>query len=163
MSPTVISNILLALDDFPMTAEEYFSHQQEITMSAIEHYRQMYGFYDNTADGVIAEILKAKCRALLAAKVDWIAVPIDTDSPISCCIKDAQFDGRAHIEPKMIRISLKDGTSKECILLDLAPCIFTEEPFVGSPASEYGRNRAKDLFLDICGESIHKKKMSVSS
>ena len=141
-SSTVISNVLLALDDFPMTAEEYLGNRQEVTRRAIEHYRQMlYCLHDNTPDGAISEILKAKFRALLAAEADWIALPVEADSRVSCRINDARITGRARIDPKRIRISLDDGPSKECILLDLAPCIFTDEPFVGSPANEYGQNR----------------------
>lgn len=161
MDSTVTSNVLQALDDFPLTLEEYLEHRQEITLRAIEHYRQRYGLQDNTPDGVIDNILKAKCRALLAGKTHWITVPMDKASPISCLIKGTRFEGRAHIDPKSIRISLNEGPSKECILLDLAPCIFTEEPFIGSPANEYGQKCAKDLFLDICGETLmHNKEKS---
>ena len=162
MSSTVISNVLLALDDFPMTAEEYLGHRQEVTRRAIEHYRQRYRLHDNTPDGAISEILKAKFRALLAAEADWIALPVEADSRVSCRINDTRITGTVRIDPKRIRISLDDGPSKECILLDLAPCIFTDEPFVGSPANEYGQNRAKNLFIEICGEFLMQKKETSS-
>lgn len=158
MGTNTITQVIQALDSFPMTAEEFLGHRQEVTKHAIEHYRQMHGPHDSAAEGAISEILKVKFRALLAAKADWIDIPVDADSRISCRILDTQITGRVRIDPKKIKVSVDNGASKECILLDLAPCIFTDEPFAGSPANEYGRNRAKDLFLDICGEHLLQKK-----
>lgn len=157
METNIVTKVIQALDSFPMTAEEFLGHRHEVTKRAIEHYRQMYGPHGSTDDGLISEILKAKCRALLAAEARWIALPAYAESRIACCINDTQMTGTARIDPKKIKVSSDDGASKECILLDLAPCIFTDEPFVGSPASEYGQERAKDLFLDICAEALMQK------
>lgn len=158
MRTNMITQVIQALDSFPMTAEEYINHQHEVTMRAIAHYCQMCGLHDGAAtDGIIAELLKAKYRALLAAEAQWIALPVDAHSLISCRINDTLISGTVLIDPKRINVSLDDGASKECILLDLAPCIFTEEPFMGSSANEYGRSCAKDLFLDICAEALLQK------
>ena len=157
METNKITQVIQALDNFPMTVEEFLGHQNEVTKRAIKHYRQMCGSYDSAIDSVISEILKAKRRALLAAEVHWFALPAEAGSHISCCFNGTRITGTARIDPKRIKVSLDDGTSKECILLDLAPCIFTDEPFVGSPASEYGQKRAKEMFLDICAEALMQK------
>lgn len=148
--------LLEVLDGFPLTIEGYYQHQAEIMRSVIDRYNTIHGHQvDQSTERLLYALLKEKCRALLEARTEWITIPVEAESGISCRIDGIVFTGTAIIEPKRIVVYLTEGRiQKTCLLYDFAPCIFTKEPFIGSPANQFGQNRAKILFLDTCGKFL---------
>lgn len=159
-----MTQTIQALESFVFSADEYYLHPAEVMHRAAEHVTKGTNCtLEELSISLVSEILRAKFRSILESRADWVTIPIQCDSKVSCRMDGVLFQGEARIEPKRIKVSLDDGgISRECLIHNLAPCIFTEEPFIGSPASCDGEACAKDLFLEICSEALLKNRIFAS-
>lgn len=160
-----ITKTIQALDDFVFTPEEYCLNITETTNRAIEHIQRIsQEWVEKETILLVSEILRCKYRSMLEKKVEWIVVPIKNKSDISCRLDGTLFCGKALIAPKRISVSLdQEGLMRECVLYDWAPAIFTESPIIGSSATQEGKERAKELFLEICFEARLKFRIFASN
>ena len=160
-----ITKTIQALDDFEFTAEEYCLNITETTNRAIEHIQRVS--QEQVGKEIIllvSEILRCKYRSMLEKNVEWIIVPIKNKSDIACRLDVTLYHGQVLIAPKRICVSLEsEGIRRECVLHDWAPAIFTESPIIGSSATQEGKERAKELFLEICFEAQLKFRIFASN
>lgn len=164
MGNELSTHTIQALESFVFSPEDYYLHFADTTRHAMDHVMKETG-YDQGALPVslISDILRARLISMLSAKAEWVLIPVHSESIISCKLDGTLFCGNARIEPKRIRVSLcDDAISKECIIHQWAPDLFTEEPFPGSNASSEGEECAKELFLEICGEALLKFRIFAS-
>lgn len=153
-----------ALESFVFSPDDYYLHFADTTRGAMNHVMKETGYdREELPIGLISEILRARLITTLSTKTEWVSIPVFPESVISCKMDGTFFCGNAHIEPKRVRVSLCDeAISKECIIHQWAPDLFTEEPFPGSNASSEGEECAKELFLEICGEALLKFRIFAS-
>ena len=158
------THIIQALESFVFSPEDYYLHFADTTRDAINHVMRETGYDQRELPvGLISEILRARLISMLSVKAEWLLMPVHSESVISCKIDGTLFRGNAHIEPKKVRVSLEnENSTKECILHQWAPAIFTEDPISGSNASRDGEECAKELFLEICGEAQLKYRIFAS-
>lgn len=161
MNNEQITKTIQALEDFHFSLEDFFLNRTDTVKRATCHVSDVAGTQDSdNNDILVGEILKLRSRAMLSSMAVWVNTPNDSDSEISCRIEGRLFKGQCHIEPKRIMVRFEpEGLDKECVLLKWSPIIFTEEPFIGSPASRCGVDCAKDLFLELCYEALLKNRI----
>lgn len=165
MNNEQITKTVQALEDFQFSLEDYYLNRTETVKRATHHVSDVAGIKDSDYNDIIVEeILKLRSRAMLSSKAIWVKTPNYSDSEISCRIEGRLYKGQCRIEPKRIMVQFDlESLSKECVLLKYAPIIFTEEPFIGSPASRCGVDCAKDLFLELCYEALLKNRIFVTN
>ena len=108
-------------------------------------------------ESILPDLILSRCISELSAHGEWVQYPVGSHPEMKFIILGMMFSGMAAISPKRIRVELltEHGVlSRESVLLEWTPAIYTEDPFEGSPANRDGEMRAARLFLESCVEML---------
>jgi len=109
----------------------------------------------------IAGTIEKKFLRKLSDKTIWLS---DLSSGrIICEIDGVRVTGKINFKPKAITVTIGEEEEKltrsSCLFSDAAT-IYTEEPFDGSPANNYGLSRAQDIILGLFANSMQVVKLA---
>lgn len=157
METNITADLAGAFDGFSFTLKEYAEDGgREIRRKAGDYLGARFpGLPASARNEFLSVALRGRCLSMLSQRTEWKSKPSGHHSEVELTVDGKPVKGETIIEPKRIlaRLSCHGHTvSKECILLDWAPRIFTEEPFVGSEAGDEGRMQAMKMILLLCLE-----------
>lgn len=141
--------IVNALRGFDFSIEDYINSKPGIIERA-RKYLCNCTFTDEEIHKYLNAIFLEKKRK--SVKWDIVLLPLSDGDKISCTVNEKKEYGIVRISPKKLCVEYRHNgklTSASIELLELAPVIFTEEPFDGSSANNYAISRAKSLLLDL--------------
>ena len=157
METNVTADLAGAFDGFSFTLSEYAEDGgRAVRRKAGDYLEDRFaGLPTSVLNEFLSVALRGRCLSMLSERVEWKKEPLGHHSEVELIVDGDSIKGETTIEPKRIlaRLSCHGHTaSKECILLDWAPRLFTEDPFVGSEAGDDGRALAKEMLLLLCLE-----------
>lgn len=166
MDSANISELLKAFEGYDFRLEDYTKDGGKTVMGEAEEYLGMMlpEVSAETVRQFLSFAVRQRCLELLLDKMEWSGPPPGYRSAVECTLDKRRLKGSVTIEPKKIHVEIPTGegvATKECILLDWAPKLFTEDPFVGSPACREGRRKARELFASLCLECLSAGRQSV--
>lgn len=154
------TDALQALDDFSFSIQDYACDGgKDVMKKAREHLRQRLGDI-LVPEEYVSAIVRAKYLSMIMGSVSWICLPAGGRTEISFSKDNIAVTGKVRIDPKRVHVELSmagNTYSKDSILLAMTPRIYTEAPFVGSPANKDGEECAKALFLKLYYETLFRK------
>ena len=160
MKNVMETEALQALDDFSFSIQDYACDGgKDVMKKAKEHLRQRLG-NDPVPEEYLSAIVRAKYRSMIMGSVSWICLPADGRTEISFWKDNMAVSGKVRIDPKRVHVELPMAGktyAKDSILLAMTPRIYTEAPFIGSPANKDGEECAKVLFLKLYYETLFRK------
>ena len=158
-TPSLLSTILDALDEHSLSLEEIpnLRLQDMVERVCLQAIPMAPGTTPDEVRSTLGRLIRARCLSLLAEGGEWSGYPAGSDTDISFNVLGRTFLGHAVISPKSVRVDLRGGTgiqSRDSVLHDWTPYIYTEEPWEGSPATPEGKDCAARLFLELCLDTI---------
>ena len=155
MDNSTISIALKALDGFPFSAQDIIQYGVSgIIRNAKNHIAaQAPEVIHSELEQVLPRLILSRCVSEFSAQGEWERFPVGARPLIQFRILGITLSGKAVITPKRIHVDLwtNNGTlSRESVLHDLSPSIYTDAPFEGSPANRDGEIRAARLFMELC-------------
>ena len=157
METNITADLAGAFDEFSFTLSEYAEDGgREVRRKAVGYLEgRCPGVPEADRNGFLSIAIRGRCLSMLAERTQWKSEPSGHHSEVELTVDGESVMAETIIEPKRIlaRLSCHGHTvSKECKLLDWAPRLFTQEPFVGSEAGEEGRAQAMKMILLLCLE-----------
>lgn len=161
-----ISELLKAFEGYDFRLEDYTRDSGETVMKEAGKYLGMMlpDVPDETVRRFLSFAIRQRCLELLLEKMEWSGPPQGHRSAMECTLDNRRLKGSVTIEPKKIHAEIPTGegvAAKDCFLLDWAPKLFTEDPFIGSPACREGMRRARELFASLCLEYLSAGRQAV--
>lgn len=149
-----LKTVAVYMSDFDFDIDDYFKATDEVMERAITHFAERSGIspcspYTPTVEKYVNSLFEGK----IAQAVSWAHIgPLNSGDVISFTIGAYEVEGIVDIAPKSVAVTMKkpcSGLRGGFQLSSLAPRIYTDEPFLGSPANEAGIVCAKSTLLDI--------------
>ena len=158
MENRIITSLSSSFDEFTFTLEEYTKDDGRTVRRDAEEYLagRLHGIPSELIKIFLYPAIRRRCLSLLTSEAEWKNCPSEHCSALKCTIGGMEVCGQSVIEPKKIHVKLVIGNrilTKNSLLHEWAPRIFTDEPYIGSPANEEGKRVARDLFLLLFLES----------
>ena len=137
------------LRDFEFSINEYAAEPEKVVADAIA----FAGMKPGDEHAMVRSILRCKYMAQRVEAVNWepMCSPLVDGGRITGKIGSLVVSGTVSLGPKRIGVIMdlpRVGAPQEMTLHMIAPVIFTDDPWEGSPANSYGVDVAHRLLLD---------------